>query len=95
MGAEKRCLRCELGSDPQRTRLIVNAEAVATLDLDRGRSLGAHLDNTRADKGTQRVIIGGPGGPDRVGDAASVVLDAGHPCCELRRTVPGKDEVRV
>ena len=51
VGAEKRCLGGELGCDTQRPRLVLDAESVAALDLDSGRSLGAHLRDSGADQG--------------------------------------------
>ena len=95
MGAEERCLRGELGCDAQRSRLVPDTEPVPALDLHGGRPLGAHLGDALADQLAQLVISGGPGRLDRPGDPAAVIGDPGHPGCELRSTVPGKDEVRV
>ena len=51
VGAEKRCLRGELGRDTHRPRLVLDAEPVAALDLDGGGALCAHLGDSRADQG--------------------------------------------
>ena len=95
MGAKKRCLRSELSGDSQRTRLVLNAEAVAALDLNGGRALGAHLGHTRTDKRAQLLIAGSPGVGDRTRNTAAVVRNASQPGGELGRAVPGEDEVRV
>ena len=85
----------ELARDPQRPRLVLDGEAVATLDLDGRRALGAHLGDAGRHEPAQRGVVSRPGRGDGHPDPATVVGRAGHPRGELRAPVAGEDQVRV
>ena len=94
-GRRGRSSRGELAGDAQRPRLVLDGQAVAALDLDGRRALGAHLGDAGGDEGPQLVVGGGPGRGDGDPDAAAVVGRAGHPGGELVTAVAGEHQVRV
>ncbi len=95
MGAEEGRLVGDLPRQPQRAHLVVDGEAVATLDLDGRGTEGPHLGDPPAEQGAQLVVARGPRRRHRDADAAAVVGHAGHPGGELGGAVTGVDEVAV
>ena len=94
---------CDLakpGDRAQHLQLAVEVEAVAALDLARGRTAGEHLVEPRPGLGDQFVFAGGARRRDRGHDAATGGGDAGigftgEAPAQFRTAVAGVDGVRV
>ena len=95
VGTEERRL---LGEEPRHREaagLVVDGQAVAALDLQRGGALAAHLLDQPRDVGGELLVGRGAQRGDGGADAARGVGLAGHPGGELGRPVAGEDQVGV
>ncbi len=95
VGAEERDLVAEDVGDVDESRLAVNVERVARLDLDGGDAAGAQFAETLIRCATKFLTRRRTRGVDGSRDAAPVVRDTSHARLELIGPLAGEDQVRM
>ena len=95
VGAQKRHFIAELVRDIDESRLAVEGERVAGLDLDGRHATGAKFTKTFLGRSAQFVTRRGARRRDGARNAASVVRCAVHASLELLGTLAGENQMRV